>query len=566
MTSSNILLPLTPIEIQSLEIVRNSFNLRKDLHTFLRYVGEYDIKRSVRENTIPKGDAKRIARLLSDPKAKEEIDEDGSSSWLDFIDSLALTLKLIDYDTKGEYLGYSSSAPSYVDNYMQLNKETYAEFKKQSLQHQEKRVFQALVSDFKDSKNEFYTRSFFNRLDTFNSFGCATGVMPNLNFAETRHFLFDCLKNCDPGVWYKTSSLIQYLKKAHPFFLIPKNPKYKHYEKGGRYGNFRESESQLASDRIVNEKDPDAFERVEGRYVERFLEHIPLLLGYVELAYGDPINPGVYPSMGKVKGFKVTDLFLRFMRQEIPEPKITVHPNHEIHVEADFYPSAIIDQFSPFTDLITVDKISIFVLKKTKIIEYLAADESRDLKKLLETISHHPLPPNIVTELEEWSGHSDTFILYKNFGLLEGRNIPKMVEAHVEAVIGKDFRMIRGPETLFATLEAAEQAPVFITHGPEKLIPPPKNVTSLLIKKIAPPKKSVKPEINIKRKCYVTLSFPTKEAIDALTRLLVLERCPVEVDPKKQTLTYNAAHQKIVDSALETLKKTYRIKIEDLSV
>ena len=38
-------------------------------------------------------------------------------------------------------------------------------------------------------------------------------------------------------------------------------------------------------DRHIHESDPDGFERVEGRYVERFLESIPLVLRYVDVAY-----------------------------------------------------------------------------------------------------------------------------------------------------------------------------------------------------------------------------------------------------------------------------------------
>jgi hypothetical protein len=83
--------------------------------------------------------------------------------------------------------------------------------------------------------------------------------------------------------------LIQYLKTAHPFFLIPKEPRYKSRwdRKEGRYGNFREGEDRWKSNRVISEHVPDAFERVEGRYVERFLEGIPLTLGYLDVAYSN---------------------------------------------------------------------------------------------------------------------------------------------------------------------------------------------------------------------------------------------------------------------------------------
>jgi hypothetical protein len=55
--------------------------------------------------------------------------------------------------------------------------------------------------------------------------------------------------------------------------------------KFGRYGNFHESKEAWGHEIDIRERDPDSFERVEGRYVERFLEGIPLVLRYVDVAY-----------------------------------------------------------------------------------------------------------------------------------------------------------------------------------------------------------------------------------------------------------------------------------------
>ena len=75
------------------------------------------------------------------------------------------------------------------------------------------------------------------------------------------------------------ASLVEYLKKNHRYFLIPKKPQFKndYVRKNGRYQNFRESERPWGKEIEINESAPDAFDRVEGRYVERFLEGIPNL-------------------------------------------------------------------------------------------------------------------------------------------------------------------------------------------------------------------------------------------------------------------------------------------------
>jgi len=129
------------------------------------------------------------------------------------------------------------------------------------------------------------------------------------------------------------------LKDLDPYFLIPEKPEYKfkHDQKRGRYCNFFESKYG-GYEPTVKPKDPDAFERVEGRYIERFLEYIPLCMGYVELAYGKKPQADIFPSMGQVKGFKLTERFIRFVDGAIAEPKVTILPNHEIHIESDSYP------------------------------------------------------------------------------------------------------------------------------------------------------------------------------------------------------------------------------------
>lgn len=273
------------------EIVSNTFDIRKDLHIFVQYIRNRFVKRSVRENNIPKDHARRIARLLSDPGAAAEANNSGESRWLGLIDALALKLDFVHYNTEGEYLGYTSFVKSYPDNYMDFNPKMYNQFLSLSFQKQEETLFETINGDYKSSRNEFLTPSFFGRLEVFNHYGYGAGVMPMIKFDQARKFLFKLLASCDPGVWYSVSSLVSYLKTAHPYFLIPRSPQYQYKgeEKYGRYGNFKEGESPRDYSIRIPENASDGFERVEGRYVERFLEYIPFMLGYMDLAYGEPV-------------------------------------------------------------------------------------------------------------------------------------------------------------------------------------------------------------------------------------------------------------------------------------
>ena len=115
-------------------------DLKKDLHVFVEYVRNRTVKRSVRENNLPKADLKRLAKLISDPFAPADVAEYGESDWLDFIDRLALQLKFVDYDTQGQYAGHTSYNRSFPENYIDFNAEAYTTFIEKSLQEQEQMV------------------------------------------------------------------------------------------------------------------------------------------------------------------------------------------------------------------------------------------------------------------------------------------------------------------------------------------------------------------------------------------------------------------------------------------
>src|SRR5208337_1862639 len=124
------------------------------------------------------------------------------------------------------------------------------------------------------SASEFYRQSVLGRLDGFNYWGSAVGVMPTLDFPAVRRFLLGLLAECPSDQWLSTSALVEHLKKHHRSFLIPAKPRFKneHDARSGRYGNFHESKDAWGREIDIHESDADGFERVEGRYVERFLE------------------------------------------------------------------------------------------------------------------------------------------------------------------------------------------------------------------------------------------------------------------------------------------------------
>jgi hypothetical protein len=120
---------------------------------------------------LSKADAKRLARLLSDQDAVREVDEEGSSAWIDFVDEVALRLGFIHYDTQGQYAGYTSQEPSFPDNYIEFRAKPYEQFLAAKAAKQESTLLELLVRQGQGSASEFYRQSLLGRLDGFNHWG-----------------------------------------------------------------------------------------------------------------------------------------------------------------------------------------------------------------------------------------------------------------------------------------------------------------------------------------------------------------------------------------------------------
>ena len=564
---------LTPADIDELIVVSNQCDLRHDLHAFVEYVRGRDVKRLHRSNELNRSDQKRLAKLMSGSDPLEEVEAKGHSDWIDYVDRLALAFRFTDYDTEGRYMGYTSSEPSFPDNYIDVDTKKYEGFIDLPLIEQEKKLLDLLVKHYLEGNNEFYKTSVLGRLSGFSTRGSATGIMPGLDFARARRFLIKVLQTCTPGVWYTAASLIRYLKEHHPFFLIPKNPKYQHegYAKKGRYGNFREQKEKWGTETPIPEGDADAFLRVEGRFVERFLEGLPLILGYIEVAYSKTEYKGLLPEVNQLQAFRVSDTFLHVMAGEIIEPKVTVQPNFEVHVESELYPVRILAQLTKLADVVAKDRTNILKLRKKKVLTQLSEREDFDAIKLLENMSGQKLPQNVQIELVEWTGASEAFTLYENVVLLEGDcDLPEIGEFTIES-ISPTIRIVHSPDRLFAYLKQKELIPLRIKHRSSAftLLPDgadtvfPRRDTSVPKSKLkAGARAKAKKRVTIKREVRITFHFPAKELMEEFRDGLVAVRCPVAADWSKLTLSFDKRYESEVKKVSKKLLD-YTIKIED---
>lgn len=563
---------LTPTKIDDLSVFSNQYDLRHDLHAFIEYIKDNEVKRQHRSNELSASDAKRLAKLMSHSSAMEFVESYGFSDWVNYVDELALLCKFVKYDTKGTYAGYSSRQASFPDNYIEVDTKKYDEFIDLPLIEQEKKLLDLLEKNYLDGNNEFFKRSVLGKLSGFSTWGSATGIIPDLDFAGPRRFLIEILQSCKAGVWYTTSSLIQYLKEHHPFFLIPQKPKYRyeHNEKDGRYGNFYEGKDNWSRDIHISERDADAFTRVEGRFVERFLEGIPLILGYIDVAYSRMEYKGYLPEMNQLLAFRVNDKFLHVMSGEIIEPRVTVQPNFEVHVESELYPVRTLTQLTKIAGVLAKDRTIILKLQKKKVLTQLSQREDLDVIKLLENISCKKLPQNVQIELEEWIGVSEAFTLYEKVALLEG-DLPDIDQFTIES-ISPAIRIVHSPDRLFTQLEQRELIPLHIKHHSSAFAPLPDGAHTVFPKQSPGVSKSkakagakAKKPVTIKQEVRITYHFPAKELMEEFRKGLIAAQCPVAVDWNKLTLSFARQYESEVKKVSNALKTDYTIKIEDIT-
>lgn len=557
---------LTVIDTSKLDTFTNNCDLRRDLHLFIDYVSSKEIKRAFRTNYLPKTDAVKLAKLLTGPNAEEEIKESGYSKWVDYIDRLAYLLGFINYDLEGAYVGYSSVEPTYSDNYIKFLPKKYKEFLESNLNSQEHQILDTLIDYYSYQNNEFLRCEVLGRLDRFDYHGCATSVLPTLNFANIRKLLLSYLTHCEIGRWYSVKSLINYLKIEQPYFLIPKNFKVKEkYDDKERYSNFKEHKGSMWGESIkITEGDANAFERVEGRYVERFLEGIPLIMQYVDVAYGERVDNKIFPSRNLLKAFRVKDRFLRVMRNEIPEPKVTVQPNFEIQVESDLYPSGVISVLKPLADIKTEDKVIILRLQKSKILEELVGNKKLDVVSQLKKLTHRELPQNVTSELKRWSQHSETFTLYEGLGLLEGDSSLPETHKYTVETISSAIRIVRSPDKLFQLLEEKEHVPLRAAHSNKTLLSFPEEVRTAFCKKKVTARARPRKTISLKCETITTLHFPLAELYSIFHKKLIEARCPFQSDQQRQTITLSKSYETDVKDIIKAIKNDYLIKIEEV--
>jgi hypothetical protein len=564
MPMSNI--KLEKADPKNLTTVINPNDVRKDLHVFACYCRDYEIKRAHRDNSLPKVHLTRLAKMMGNPQLIEEVKLAGYSRWIDLIDRLNLEIGFIDYATEGIYAGYSSTTESYPDNYIEFLDKAYDQYLNQPVREQEDEIRQILMDEANPCLSEFFANHPLSVLNRFDSFGCATGTVKYINFPRIRSYLLELIANCRAGVWYRTDSLIAYLKNHNPFFLISKKNHFKKSEyTKDRYHNFYETKPGGHYDRSrIRENSKDRFERVEGRFVERFLEGIPLAMGYVEVAYAD-VKDTISPSINKLQAFRVTDRGACALNRAIKEADITLLPNYEIHIDSLFYPARQLNRLMELCDVEHEDTHTVLKLAKKKVILQHATDTGLDVIDLFKELGIRAIPENVAKELAAWAGQADNFVVYQGFGLMEGKMDKNTASRFAAVSIAADTHIVRQPKKLFEHLELAQKVPVYVKHSDRAFKSLGDTVQSKFsakkrAKKSAPRKKR---KFTLKRTVHLILEFPDKAMFEAFTNALLDEGHALDTNKQARTVSYSQKDETLIKDVLNSLKKKFPAVIKN---
>ncbi len=550
-------------DVSNLELKSCKYNLRKDLISFVDFCSETELKRTHRNNDISKTDVRKIAKLFGYKDIIGETSKSGKSDYIEFIDHLAYKLEFTVYETAGVYMGYTSSEKSYPENYVEINHNILEKYINGSLYNQEKAILELLINDYGNGHNEFYKTHFCSSLEAY--IGWNNGGITNyIDFAKPRNFLLDLLFSLPVGEWFTTQSLIQYLKQNHFFFLIPKTLKWQRNNNQGRYSGLelvKRGYNYYPRDEIkINESDPDAFEKGEGGWIERFLEYIPLIMGFVDVAYDNNLPLAEYvPTFGKLKAFKVNHRLKNYFKDDY-NIKATLQPNFELIVEAPIYPVKIARTFLPLCDTLTENPQLVMRLNKIKVLKYVANNKADIIEMLTESLTH-PIPDNVLAELKEWIGQTDRFILYSGFALYENNGLKDEVE--VVHKINEKNALIKNGAQVYESLLIDGKVPLIVNHKDNKFTSVPKVAKTAFGKATQTKNKAqAKEKVSVFTDTFIEYKIDNKNFYKALLLKCSENKIVKTYNDVNCSIVFNKKVEKIVNEIIKELKSSYTVSIK----
>jgi len=566
---------IPPDTLGRYRIERNHTFVRRDLYRFMDFILHNDLKRGHRGNTIPKGPAQKLARILSYKKEMAYVEANGCGYWSDRISHLARCMKLVRFATEGKYIGYSCREPSYPENYIESLPDPWNRYMALSSLEKEWAIWEGLN---KATGNEFHRHpTLLDDQPRFDTFGSGVNAASKMDLPNVRVRLLDILSRLTAGVWYSLHDLVAYLKDTHPDLIID-HRKRDNCTKNNIYDSFYEcpfeGKKEVWGERIeIHEGAPDAYERVEGRYVAFFLEDIPFLMGFVELAFHGRMSPPVSPPYGDLAAFSLTPRFFSVYGRDpsYNHVKVTVQPNHEVVVQYSGYAEKEMEWLKKYGMLINDDQTLIFRLEKKRVADSVASGEDiGGIIQRLKALSSTPIPQNILAEMEHWGSHGDKITLYRGYSLLEidpsgSKKLPDLkapLSWQIEKEVTPSLFLIKDGQHAFEYLEEHGYLPQELNHEKDPFRYDHKTHSRL---KAAPVKKEEKEECEVSFKEFSVMECEKREILLQVEKGLAKKGIPSLHLSEKGMLLVPLSYMKTLEAiARKSVEKSgMRIRITE---
>jgi hypothetical protein len=203
------------------------------------------------------------------------------------------------------------------------------------------------------------------------------------NIPIVNQAVLNWLGECEPGIWYSFTSLLNKVQHENPFFIISRRDLLQQY--GAQYLADM-SKSWL---------------QVEGEIIHRTFNTVLEWLGIVQVGRD---------ALGKVSAFSLTELGAEFCGRSVQPPPKIIPSDKPLLVQPNFEVMLLVPQVDTlwtlmkFTSLKKLDQVSLYTINRDATLHGLDSDLSiNQMVEWLAERSAQPLPQNLVISLQDWS-------------------------------------------------------------------------------------------------------------------------------------------------------------------
>lgn len=193
--------------------------------------------------------------------------------------------------------------------------------------------------------------------------------------------MLDWLAECEPGVWYSLTALVEKVQREDPYFIMPR----------------RDLLNMVGAQRLAELS--KLWPRLEGTLIRQTFQTALEWLGIVRVGRG---------AEGEVTSFALTALGAEVCGQApaqalpLADKPLLVQPNFEVML---FAPSVeTVWLLQKFTNSKKLDQVSLFMLTRDALLRGLESGlRLSAISTWLAERNPQPLPQNLLVSLEDWS-------------------------------------------------------------------------------------------------------------------------------------------------------------------